>query len=274
MAIIGTKAYVPSGSTIQRADLTQRPLPVTFETFFDNQTGTVNHLEVHGGELYIGWSNDQTILSPTDPPAPRKNGGFLAAKTTDVTGHYLPGATSYYLFADPTAGVNLVRIAPDLAVDYKGKQNDFLPITRSGDAIYWTEKLAGSANIFGPWEQVDEPIARVDPTLEAFGAEDDTVFVVGSGSLSRASRGASAVVPLAKESGIGVAFAIEGDQLFYAVRRTVAAEERHSLFRIDKCRGGEPVPLLDINVAILGIDVTEPGHVLVNTAVGLFRTRR
>jgi hypothetical protein len=272
IAIDGTTAYVPVGSKIHRADLTKRPLPVAFEPYFDNQTGTVKHLEVYAGDLYIGWDNNQTILSLSDA-TPRINDGFVATKAAKVDGHYFPGKTSYYLFDDLTAGVNLARIGADGNVDYK-KQNGFLPVYRNGDAIYWTKKLASTANIFGPWEQDNEPIALADPSIGAFAAEGDTVFLVGNGSLSRATRGASAVIPLAKEEGAGIAFAIDGEQLFYVVKRASSLEERYAVYRIDKCRGGEPVPLFDTNQPINAIFLNEPTHVLVNTAIGLFRSRR
>jgi hypothetical protein len=278
LAIDGTKLYVPLGSKILRADLTRTERPLPFETYFDNQTGTVNHLEVHGGELYIGWDNNQTILELNDPPTPRTNDGYLAVKTDVVDGHYFPGATSYYLFRDKTAGWNLARIPAADAVQFE-KESSFLPIARSGDAFYWTQRLGtgSTAKIVGPWERADdEALAIVDATIEgfAFGAEGDTAFIASGGFLSRSTRGAKEVKRLAKEEGAGVAFAVEGDQLFYAVRRTIGEQERHRLFRIDKCKGGAPVPLMDINVAILGIYLNEPTHVLVNTTSGLFRMPR
>ena len=273
VAIDGTKAYAPLGSTIVRADLT-KPAPVTFEPYFDNQTGKVNHLEVYAGKLYIGWDNNQTVLVLSDVPAPEENVGFKAVETDRIDGHYLPGATSYYLFPDNTAGVNLARIAPNAPVDKKQKSS-FLPIARSGDDIFWTEKLGtgGSANLVGPWERADAPIAIVDADIQAFAAEGDTAFIASGGFLSRATRGAE-VKRLAIEPGVGVAFAIDGDQLFYAVKRLVDGQERHQLYRIDKCKGGEPVPLVDVNYEITAIALNEPTHVIVNTAKGLFRTRR
>jgi hypothetical protein len=278
LAIDGTKVYVPLGSKILRSDLTLATRPLPFETVLDNQTGTVNHLEVHSGDLYIGWDNNQTILKLTDPPTPALNDGYLRVETDVVDGHYFPGATSYYLFRDKTAGWNLARIAPGDAVRFK-KESSFLPIARSGDAFYWTQRLGTtgtSARIVGPWENPDEALAIVDATSEgfAFAAEGDTAFIASGGYLSRATRGAKEVKRLANEEGVGIAFAIDGDQLFYAVRRTVGAQERHRLFRIDKCKGGAPVPLMDVNVAILAIYLNEPAHVLVNTTGGLFRMPR
>ena len=277
VAFIGNYAYAPIAGTskIARADLSKRP--VEFIAYFDNLTGTVNHLESYADELYIGWDNDQTILKPGDEPdagaKPRVNDGFDAVKTTETKGHYYPGATSYYLFPDMTAGVNLARIGPDKAVDLK-RENDFLPIARNGDAIYWTKKQGSAASIIGPWERANETVAIVDGAIEAFAAEGDTVFVASGGYVSRATRGASSVARLAIEPGVGVAFAIDGDQLFYAVRRTVSGEDRYYLYRVDKCAGGEPVPLIAINQPITAIYLHEKTHVTVNTASGLFRTRR
>lgn len=274
LAALGTKVYVPEGSTIQRADVAQQR-PLTFETILDNQTGTVNHLEVHAGELYIGWSNNQTILKLDEPPTPRPNDGYAAVNTDVVGGHYFPGTTSYYLFPDKTAGEQLARIAPNEPVAFK-QQSSFLPIARSGDALYWLQKLGtgNTAKIVGPWDRADESLAIVDSKVEAFAAEGDTVFIASGGYLSRATRGATEVKRLASEEGVGVAFVTEDSQLFYAVRRTIGDQDRHFLFRIDKCKGGVPVPLLDINQAILGIYLNEPTHVLVNTTSGLFRMRR
>jgi hypothetical protein len=274
LAIDGTKVYVPLDSKIRRADLLG-PRPLAFETILDNLTGAVKHLEVHGGELYIGWDNNQTILKLSDPPTPRPNEGYLAVNTDVVGGHYFPGTTSYYLFPDKTVGEHLVRIAPNAPIQKKD-ENSFLPIARSGDAFYWTQRLGtgNTANIVGPWEKADQPLAIVDATIEAFGAEGDTAFIASGGYLSRATRGAKEVKRLAAEKGVGMAFALDGDQLFYAVRRTIDVQERHFLFRIDKCKGGAPVPLMDINQKILGIYLNEPTHVLVNTASGLFRMPR
>lgn len=277
IAFIDNHAYAPIAGTskIARADLSERPL--TFTEYFDNQTGTVQHLEAHAGELYIGWDNDQTILKPgigDALPTPRDNEGFDAVKTAEFGGHYLPGATSYYYFADSAVGWNLVRIGPDKTVDLK-RENDLFPIARSGDAIYWTKKQGTSASsIVGPWERANETVAIVDGENKAFAAEGDSVFIVSGGYLSRATRGASAVARLAIEPGIGIAFAIDGDQLFYAVRRMVSGLERHQLYRIDKCAGGEPVPLIDINAEITAIHLHEKTHVTVSTPSGLFRTRR
>jgi hypothetical protein len=279
LAVSGKYAYAPltpEGSVIGRADLTAPP-PVTFASYFDNQSGTVNHLEVYGDDLYIGWSNNQTILKLDDDPLkriPRPNDAWKAVNTDIVVGHFLPGATSYYLFPDKSAGVTIARIAPNAPVQFK-QESSVDPIARSGDALYWTQKLGAgtAANLVGPWERADRPLAIVDATIEAFAAEGETAFVAGGEFLSRATRGLE-VKRLARERGVGVAFAIEGDQLYYAVRRDVGGMERHLLFHIDRCKGGEPVPVMDINSPILGIYFTEPAKVLVNTTSGLFRMPR
>lgn len=269
-AFDGNKLYAGSGSAIVQADVAQSPL--AFTVLHDNKGDPAQHIEVYGGELYVGWGNDQTII-PIGGGTARRNGGVTAVTTTKFDGHYFPGATSYYLFDDPAAsGVELVRIAGEKSTGKKTRDG-FLPIARSGDAIYWTEKTPSGANIYGPWDRDAEPIARVDATLEAFAAEGETVYVAGGGFLSRSTRGA-AVVRLAHEPGIGVGFAIDGDQLFYVTKRPGGALFNYHLFRIDKCKGGVPVPLAEMSAPITAVYPAGPTYVIINSENGLFRIRR
>jgi hypothetical protein len=267
-AIDGTAIYMQVGQDLHVADLTKRP--VTFELFRPTLSGTVQYLEVYGRDLYIGSTSDQTILD-LDTKLPRHNTDYDAVKTAVVDGHFFPGASEYYLFADPVAGQHLARIQSGSgSVDYK-QANGFEPVARSGNDFYWTETLTGGVNLFGPWEATDR-IVSVATKVEAFAAEGATAYFAGGGHLSRATRGAP-VTDLAIESGTGVAFAVDGEQLYYVVRRE-SPDIRWFVFKIDKCKGGPPVPLFDQNKRITGIYLNEPQKMIVNTESGLFRFTR
>jgi hypothetical protein len=266
--VVGTNLYHQVGSDLHVRDLTSAD-PVS-KVFLPTLSGTVKYIEAYEGVLYIGSTNDQTTLRVADK-TPAKNTDFAAVGTTVTDGHFFPGPTSYYLYDDPAGGQVLARIAAG-KVDVKRKPK-FTPIAQSGGDIFWTETLSAGANVFGPWESDSDPVARVQ-SLEAFAVEGETVFIATAGNVSRVTRNGPAV-PLATEPGVGIAIAIEGENLWYAVRREAGGlAPRFHLYRVDKCRGGEPVHVFEEGATIKRFFFIDSTHVMIDTSNGLFRTRR
>lgn len=262
--------YGVIGTDIQRADLRLAP-PLTFEQLpsIVSITGIARRLEVYNGELYVSTDQVQTIVTPSDG---KQRGNELAARANAATGDgvFFPGATAYYTF--PNGGAQrLARIDPAGSVDFKDKPS-FLPAVRSGNELFWTEPLKEGAKIWGRWGELENPIARVGHDVLAFGADGEDVFYAHAPSLSRASKGQG--VELAKESGDGIGFVVRGNDLFYAVRRSTAIDVRYAVLRVDKCKGGRPVELLDTASEIYAIFSVDADHLVVTTSTGILRIRR
>lgn len=270
-AVEGKTLYAFVAPDVVRGDLGASP--VVLEPFFSGVFGEVRRMEVHAGELYLSTTQVQSIVRIADKTQ-RENEHWARVATANANGLFFPGATAYYLYDGATAGQELARIDTGTGSVRYRDANSFLPIARSGNEIYWTESLAGGAYIRGPWDAPDdgEPIARLGTGLESFAVDgEDAYFAVG-GFVQRAVRGT--LTQLARESGTGVAFAVRGDDLYYAVRRETPTDIRHALLRVDKCRGGRPVPVFDINAAIRSVFFIDDTHVMVGTDSGIFRARR
>ena len=106
-----------------------------------------------------------------------------------------------------------------------------------------------------------------------FVADGTDAFLVGGGFVRRAHRGT--LTDIAKESGVPISMAVAGDDLFYLVKRSVPAEDRYQVYRVDKCRGGRPVLVYEsVNTPVTRIVVDGTSHVIVSTQLGIFRVAR
>lgn len=266
MALDGQALYLDIANEIQRADLTKQPAVPEF--FAAAGSGTIRRLEVYNNELYVSRTGDQTILNLGSKVA-RSNEvlGFVGAAPGD--GLFYPGDVAYYVFASPSGGAVMARIAG--GASEQRTADAFLPLAHHAGNVFWTRKLTNGVQVFGPWEKNAEPIVQIGSPIDAFGVDGEDVFFAVGGFLSRASRG-TPIVNVAGESGTGSAFAVSDQHVFYAAKR-VDRVEKHVIVRVDKCRGGRPLVLFEHDVPIHDIAVNDT-HVVMFTESGIYRVRR
>lgn len=267
IAFDGLTAYASDGTDIFRADFGKKP--IAFEQFFVGVGSGLRRMEVFGGALYLSATSGQSIIDLATR-AQRANDAPTKAGISVTSGIFFPGDTSYYLYAGATQ--TLTRLRSNVADSHTA--TSFEPIIHVGGEMFWTQPNASGVEIFGPWEMADKPFLTLAAPIESFAVDGEAAFFITAGYLKRYARNGSGAANVAIESGIGTAFAIDGDNLFYAVRRESVGQIRYAVVRFDKCRGGAPVEILDTNTPITGLFAVEATHVLVSTSTGLYRVRR
>ena len=268
-AVDGTSLYFALGNDIQHADLTQHP--PTIDLFFQPIFGSTHYLEAYAGKLWVSTTEQPTVIDLIT----KEQGGnphFAPVNTMHGEGTFFPGRIAYYLYPGE-GGFELARIdTSNDGVRYK-KASSFVPVSRTGDELFWTEVLSTGRQIWGAWDEDQKPVASVGADLKAFAADGTDAYLVAGGFVRRARNGT--FVDIAKEAGVALSMAVSGNDLFYLVQRSVPAEERYQVWRVDKCRGGRPVLVYEsVNSALTRVIPDGTSHVIIGGQLGLFRVAR